>query len=368
MAAGETVSPHRYAASERWLHDLAFRSWDVMLLLAALESRSLGRRARALAIQRPVFITALPRAGTTLLLELCAATGEFATHRYRDMPFVLTPLLWDRFAGLFRRPEAPRERLHGDGMLIQVDSPEAFEEIIWKGFWPSRYQDRRILPWATPAFPDFEAFLREHIRKLLYLRGGPATGLRYISKNNLNIARIGYLRRVFPDAVIVVPFREPLQHAASLCHQHRRFLAIHRDSEFARRYMADIGHYDFGMNLRPVDFGGWCADADLAGAGELAFWLRYWQASYRYLLDQHRERVHFLAYDRLLDDPARDLGRLAGLLGLEDPARLTQAAGRVRRPRQHPVETAELAPALCRSVAALHGELQAAACNPGDGD
>ena len=73
-------------------------------------------------------------------------------------------------------------------------------------------------------------------------------------------------------------------------------------------------------------------------------------------------------YDRLLEDPARDLGRLAGLLGLNEPARLTQAAGRVRRPRQHLVDTTELAPALCRSVAALHGELQAAACNPGDGD
>ena len=30
--------------------------------------------------------------------------------------------------------------------------------------------------------------------------------------NNLNISRISYLRYVFPKAIIIVPFRSPIEH------------------------------------------------------------------------------------------------------------------------------------------------------------
>lgn len=352
-----------YRGVDRLLHGLAFRSWDLMVALSGLEDRLLACQLPPAEIQRPVFITALPRAGTTLLLELCVASGAFATHHYRDMPLVLCPWLWARFSALLRGGDTRRERAHGDGMLIDVDSPEAFEEILWKGFWPSRYREDHISPWGTADYPDFQRFLQAHIRKLIHLRGGPPR--RYISKNNLNIARIAYLRRLFPDARIVVPFREPLQHAASLQRQHLRFLEMHQQSPFARRYMADIGHFDFGMNLRPVDFAGWFS---AGGAGEpetLAFWLRYWQAAYRELLTQHREAVAFFAYDRMLDAPARDLRVLATLIDLDDPQPLVEAAGRINTPRAHPVDTSELPGELVHGVSELYQALQAAAANPG---
>ena len=124
-----------------------------MTSLSGIESRVYKTPLSGIEITKPVFITALPRAGTTLLLELCVETGYFASHTYRDMPFVLTPLLWERFSRLFKRSENPRERAHGDGMMISMDSPEAFEEIIWKGYWPSRYLADRIVPWTEPDFP-----------------------------------------------------------------------------------------------------------------------------------------------------------------------------------------------------------------------
>jgi len=64
------------------------------------------------------------------------------------------------------------------------------------------------------------------MRKIILLRRpddpGPA---RHLSKNNLNIARVQWLRRRFPRAAIVVPFCEPLRHAASLLEQHRALRA-----------------------------------------------------------------------------------------------------------------------------------------------
>ena len=52
---------------------------------------------------------------------------------------------------------------------------------------------------------DLEAFYRDHIRKLLWLRGGR----RYLSKGNYNTTRIAYLARLFPDARFIVPVRDP---------------------------------------------------------------------------------------------------------------------------------------------------------------
>ncbi|MEG7756646.1 hypothetical protein U2103_15325, partial [Listeria monocytogenes] len=78
---------------------------------------------------------------------------------------------------------------------------------------------------------EFKPFLANHMRKIVALRR-PHSNARYASKNNLNIARIGGLAGAFPDADIVVPFRAPLQHAASLLHQHRNFLDLHARDAF----------------------------------------------------------------------------------------------------------------------------------------
>ncbi len=46
---------------------------------------------------------------------------------------------------------------------------------------------------------------------------------------------------------------------------------MHARDPFARRYMEAIGHYDFGANLRPIDFDGWAtATPDLPGPEHLA--------------------------------------------------------------------------------------------------
>ncbi len=81
-------------------------------------------------INRPVFITAKPRAATTLLLECYVSLPEFAAHCYRHMPFTLTLCFWNRFSALFKKTGELRERAHGDGMMINLDSREAQEEML----------------------------------------------------------------------------------------------------------------------------------------------------------------------------------------------------------------------------------------------
>ena len=48
------------------------------------------------------------------------------------MPFLITPMLWDSISRPFQKPGTVVERVHGDGMTVGYDSPEAFEELLWR--------------------------------------------------------------------------------------------------------------------------------------------------------------------------------------------------------------------------------------------
>jgi hypothetical protein len=358
---------NRYSAVDRLLHRLAFATRRAQIGLSDVEDMMFRDQLACHELDRPLFITALPRAGTTLLLEVCVASGTFASQTYRHMPFVLNPLLWNRLSRGFRRPDAPRERAHGDGMLVSVDSPEAFEEAAWTAFWPERYRGDRIVPWREEDDSTFREFLSNYFKKIVASSATAGDGmadrsrapLRYASKNNLNMARIPWLTRHFRDALFVIPFRDPLQQSASLLRQHLNFLEIHRCDPFAKRYMRGIGHFDFGDNLRPVDFDGWLDRSRHRDSVELAFWLAYWLAAYRSLLAEATERVCFVNYDALCVDPWSGLGRLARFIQVENKkAFLTQAA-RIQAPSSHDIDRASLDEAMVEEAKALHAHLAA---------
>jgi hypothetical protein len=332
----------RYSSVDRLLHRLAFATGSVQIEMADLEERLFRRELAGIEAQRPVFITALPRAGTTLLLELCVELDEFASHCYRDMPFVLLPMMWDRLSRRFRRSDAPIERAHGDGMMVSLDSAEAFEEMIWRVLWPAHYRADRIVPWDRCDNREFADVFRNHLKKVIKLRQLHAADVpRYVSKNNGSIARTGALLECCPDATIVVVMREPVQHAASLVRQHRQFLAIHARDRFAREYMEGIGHLEFGANLRPIDFDGWLSSARHSDATRLEFWLEYWVAAYSHLLTRRRT-LHFLPYDWFCTCPGEGLEQVAAVLDIRDrPTWIAQRA-RIKPAARHDVDTSRL--------------------------
>lgn len=327
---------NRYSTLDRTLHRFAFASSTIQISLADMEDQFFAARLEAIDVGRPVFVTALPRAGTTLLLEAIESLPEFVSHTYRNMPFVLCPMFWNKFSARFRQSSEAQERAHQDGMLVSMDSPEAFEEMLWKAFWKDHYEKDRIRPWLD-GNAEFLDFLRSHMRKIIALSNPENdTQARYLSKNNLNIARVDVLSKNFPDAVIIVPFREPLQHAASLLRQHKNFLEIHKDDQFAREYMAGIGHFDFGENLRPIDFNHWLdRAAEKTPATSIHFWLEYWFETYSYLAA--RDDIHLFCYEDLCATPYNKLKRLADILQINDRAALLQVASRIKSPPPHSV-------------------------------
>ena len=367
-ALGPTAA---YGPLDRLLHRLAFAHPALQRTLADIENDLFRKRLADVRVERPVFVAGLPRAGTTLLLELLYGTGEFASFTYRQMPFVLNPLLWDRISSRSRRDGTLRERAHGDAMMVGLDSPEAFEEVLWINHLGARLFDGGTMRALGPEdlTEEFREAYRRLAAKIVHLgasRGGEgAPRPRYLSKNNANVARLPAIASVFGDATLLCCFRDPAGHVASLHAQHRRFLAMHDDDAFAERYMAWIGHHDFGRNFRPIRFPGTPPEAagggDADPAADAAFWLRYWIGAYRHALDTAPPGTRFVGFEGLLEDGAGTLARLADALGLARPERLVDAAATLRAPTSEPAALASVSPGLAERAEALHAELRARA-------
>ncbi|MBN1465368.1 sulfotransferase domain-containing protein, partial [candidate division KSB1 bacterium] len=274
------------------------------------------------------------------------------------MPFLLIPIFWHFLTNSFHQQEKPRERAHGDGMLVSADSPEAFEEIIWRQFWPSRYKEQKIEPRFEGKYAEFEKFFIHHIRKVIYLgKRDRNEAKRYVSKNNLNISRLVYISALFTDAKILVPFREPLQHASSLLKQHRNFLDIHQRDHFARTYMRAIGHYDFGENLSPVNFNGWLSKSANFDPLTLDFWLSYWTNAYDYLLRMKNDCIHFLSFDEFCQNPAKKLIALSEYLGINDRQGFIASASQVKSPKPYYVDRTSIDKEILDKAEQLYQQL-----------
>jgi hypothetical protein len=235
------------------------------------------------------------------------------------MPFLTAPNLWNRLAGGQKRGVHRHQRAHGDGLEIDLDSPEAFEEVIWKMFWAERFQETSIALWqAEDRKADAELFLKRHMAKVIRARltqkNDDETGtVCYCSKNNTNIARIPYLVEAFPGCRIIVPVRRPECHAASLLRQHQNFLKLQAEDNFIQRYMRDIGHFEFGLLHKPIQFPGY--DAEIYDPTTGNFWLNYWIHAFREILN-YSDSCIFVLQDELRSSPQATMKTLCNTLEL----------------------------------------------------
>lgn len=253
-----------------------------------LESRLLSDEIEDVDITRPIYISGLARSGSTILLEVLSRHGELACHRYSDYPLVFTPYWWNRLLERMpKREVAPSERTHRDGIKVTPDSPEAFEEVLWMTFFAHLHDPSRsaVLD-QTTSHPEFEAFYRDHIRKLLRVQGRA----RYLAKANYNLTRLEYLLELFPEARFVIPVREPVWHVASLMKQHALFCDGVRSHPKALEHLRRVGHFEFGPDRRPVNAGDGPGVGDVVEAWrkgrEVEGWARYWSLVYGHVAER----------------------------------------------------------------------------------
>ncbi|MBT5551179.1 MAG: sulfotransferase [Nitrospina sp.] len=295
---------HRLVLGSPWVGRI---SLDLELLLAGGDQQKLGGP--------PIFICGLARAGTTILMRTFYDTGAFRSLTYRDMPFVLMPTIWKRLSQPFHQYEALKERSHGDRIQVNFDSPEAFEEVFWKTFCADKYIFKDHLKSHQVNEEVVDQF-REFVRQIVSSKDHP-NQLRYLSKNNNNVLRLDAIQQAFPDALIIIPFRDPVQQAISLFQQHRQFSAMPEKNRFAHDYMRWLGHHEFGITHKPFRFG----ENDSVFAtnytpDNVNYWLTIWKNTYRNLLKRASPGSLFVCFEDLCRSPRDVLLGLFKLAGL----------------------------------------------------
>lgn len=302
-----------YSFLDRLLHRLALQVTPIAELSFDLDQKLSAADPREATDGRHIFVSGLARAGTTILMRRIYASGNFCSLTYRNMPFVLAPNIWGRFMASQEKGQ-PTERAHGDRILVDIDSPESLDEVFWRIFDGNNYIAETCL---APHDPSEEIAGKYAAYVTAILKADPAGRTRYLSKNNNNILRLRAIRRTFPRAVILIPFREPLSHARSLLQQHNNFVGQQQSDPFTKFYMTWLAHHEFGLGHRPFQFDDTGRDRlAVLKPSELEYWLEIWCQVYSWLAGTTPEGVFFVCYEDLCNDSAV-WHRLAEICGVE---------------------------------------------------
>lgn len=187
-----------------------FRWWEELVW---------ARRVRKTQITNPpVFIIGFWRSGTTLLHNMMCQDPKAAyvtTYQTVFPNHILSHAWWFKpIIGKFWPTHRPF-----DNVKMGMDLPQE-EEIALANLQPISFYNFLYFPGDFEKFYEQELFLtgqkkdpkilwKAHYRKLIRKSVLNTKGVRFISKNPSNMARISTLLEMFPDAKFVFIYRDP---------------------------------------------------------------------------------------------------------------------------------------------------------------
>ncbi len=235
-----------FPVSMYYLMKLLNKTKLTTIKLGNFESRFMKKKINKIEIEKPIYVVGLARAGTTVTVELISGHPDVAVHRHMHLIDPFMPQILHKIAKLlpfiFKKKV---ERVHKDGLAVNRDSPEAVEEMLWLRFFDNLHNENvSNIKDEKTSNPKFEKFYIESIKKLMISQNAT----RYVTKNNYNISRMKYLRKLFPDAKFVLVVRHPVNHIASYIKQERIFLEMEETNKKIRDWITIVGHEEFGTN------------------------------------------------------------------------------------------------------------------------
>ena len=81
---------HNYSKIQKFLHDFVLSKKFINKSLFEIE-KIIFLKNKQIKDQSHIFITSLPRSGTTSLLNFLYYSNQYSSLTYRNMPFVLSP-------------------------------------------------------------------------------------------------------------------------------------------------------------------------------------------------------------------------------------------------------------------------------------
>ena len=259
-------------------------------------------------VSRPVFVTGLPRTGTTFLHRLLAADPA---HQGLELWLAEAPQPrpprgeWtDNLAYQFVAAGIARHQAaHPSFGAVHEMGPDQVEEC-----WQLLRQSMRSVSFECLAhLPSYSSWLAgqdwlgpyQRHRRNLGLIGLHDSGRRWVLKNPSHLFALDALMSVYPDALVIVTHRPPEVAMASMCS-----LATHASAGWSTEFRGPV-----------------------IGADQLSLWssglARFTRARSRYAPGQFFD----VAYDDLVADPLGTVKRVYEAFGLS----LSDAAAEAMR-------------------------------------
>lgn len=300
-------SNNTYSELSQLLHHLALDNYWVSDKLFRRETRMISKKGW----QRRedfVIVTGLARSGTTSLMNDLAKVDHFVSLSYANMPFLMAPNTWARL--YTPKTKKLEERSHKDGIMIGLNSNEALEEYFFKVKARDAYIHPHQLVEYTVSENDYEAYLdyQSLIRK--------DNRMIYLAKNNNFLLRYRSLRAYNENFLMVILFRDPLTHAASLLEKHRYYQELQLEDPFVLQYMDWLGHHEFGLHQKAFHF-----EANAKKLPEdkmhLDYWLQSWINYYAYVLTIDHPNTMLVHYDAYCKHPGEIVGSILEKMGIQ---------------------------------------------------
>ena len=290
----------------------------IVVFLDKIETLFLSRRIANNIDDSPIYITGLARAGTTIILEMLSKHPDVATHRYIHIPMSYLPYIWTKFARKTKIFLDPVERIHKDGIMVNRESPEALEEVLWRQFFEGAHRESisNVLA-SNVSNSSFEKFYSNHISKMLLLQ----KKTRYLTKNNYNVTRMEYLLKIFPKSKFLLIIRNPIDHIASLIKQNKLFEKMGVEDPRLEHFTQLIGHYEFGCNRKCINVGNFemvkeMSKIWLKNSSNEKAWAMYWTSIYKFVADILKKNKKLakatliIRYDDLVNNPSETVDKI----------------------------------------------------------
>ncbi|WP_117208180.1 sulfotransferase family protein [Allorhizocola rhizosphaerae] len=256
-------------------------------------------------ITRPVFVTGLPRTGTTALHRLlCADPAHQGLEVWlTDVPQPRPPVsTWASNPVYVALEQAYAQRSDLAGAhRIAADQVEECWYLLRQSMMSISFECLAHIPSYSDwlAAQDWTPAYRRH-RRNLQLIGSNDPGRRWILKNPSHMFALDALLAVYPDALIVQTHRDPVTAIASVC------------------------------SLNAQASRGWSTvfEGALLGRSQLDLWARGY---HRFAADRAKhDPAHFLDvhYDDFIRDPVHVLEQVYDRLGSTPPASVLELAQR----------------------------------------
>lgn len=290
-----------YPAWHKLIHRLILPNYNLHKQLFRLEVKRI--KSDQPRQEEFLVVSGLARAGTTALCESLYSTGQFHSLIYANMPFLLAPNLWKKIYN--PKPKLLKERAHGDGIRIGVNSPEALDEYFFNAqtnehSWQSDNLNAHII--SKDVYEDYIKY-----QAIIASKKKETT---YLSKNNNFLLRYDSMRTYNKQFKILFMFREPKSHAISLFRQHKRFCDKQNTEPFVLEYMNLLGHHEFGNGHKRFNFNSQQLSSKY-DTQDINYWLEVWINYYEFLMSLPAdENLHIIDYRDLLDSPQGVIDKL----------------------------------------------------------